>query len=496
MEQGKQETLPGGYGPAFPVTEMPEAPIKGLTAKKLFLMLGPAVIALGGSIGGGEWLVGPSLFVKYGLVLLWVTTVSTTLQTFLNLEMTRYTLVTGEPITVGFMRLAPGKAFWGILFTVAGFLERGLPGWAISAATAVAAIQLGRLATSAEQGTVIFWGYVILLLCGFLVSIGGKVERTLEIANWIMCGAILVILFILDVAFAPASTWAEALVGYVSFGQIPQGVDILLLGALVGYSAYGGFGNNCITNWYRDKGYGMAAKIGYIASAIGGKTIHVSPAGMVPKSDAENIERFKGWWKLLNIDQWGVFWLGGMLGMLLPGVLYVTMIPRGTTLPSWGLAASPASGMVQRFGPLGLYIVAFIGFWVLFSTAVSNLDLVPRQAADMLWYASDRVRKWSNNDLRKVYYFLLVTVVIWAIAYLAFNISASLPIIIFSISANIANFTMALSAILTIVVNRKFLPKEYQAPVWREVILIVTALFFAIFFTVFVLTTFLGVKLS
>ena len=45
--------------------------------------------------------------------------------------MSRYTLYTGEPITVGFMRLAPGKAFWGWLFTIIGFAERGLPGWAL-----------------------------------------------------------------------------------------------------------------------------------------------------------------------------------------------------------------------------------------------------------------------------------------------------------------------------------------------------------------------------
>jgi len=45
------------------------------------------------------------------------------MQTFLNLEMTRYTLVTGEPITIGFMRLKPGKMFWGLFFTVIGALS-------------------------------------------------------------------------------------------------------------------------------------------------------------------------------------------------------------------------------------------------------------------------------------------------------------------------------------------------------------------------------------
>jgi len=492
MEQTKQESVPGGYGPAFPVTDMPESPWKGMTGKKLFLMMGPAVIALGGSIGGGEWLVGPALFVKYGLVLLWVTTVSTTLQTFLNLEMTRYTLATGEPITIGIMRLAPGKTFWGGLFTVAGFIERGMPGWALACATAVAAMQLGKIPALADKPTVIFWGYVIFIGLGFLISIGGKIEKTLEIVHWFMVAGIIGGLILMDIFLAPATTWGDALVGYISFGVMPKGVDILLFGALVGYSAYGGFGNNCITNWYRDKGYGMAAKIGYIPTAIGAKSVHVSPSGSVARPTPENVERFKGWWKLLSFDQWAVFWVGGMLGMALPGILYVSQLPPGITLPNWGIAVSSASGLVQRYGILGLYIIGGMGFWILFSSAMSNLDLVPRQCTDMLWYASERVRKWSKNDIRKVYYFLLVAVLVWGSIY----VNITLPIILLAISANVANFTMALSAVLTVIVNRKFLAKEYRPRVWREVILIVSTVFFGFFFTLFILTQFLGVKVN
>ena len=47
----------------------------------------------------------------------------------------------------------------------------------------------------------------------------------------------------------------------------------------------------------------------------------------------------------------------------------------------------------------------------------------------------------------------------------------SVPLIILAISANIANFTMALSAVLTIIVNRKFLPKEFRGSFLREVML-------------------------
>jgi hypothetical protein len=94
-----------GKGLRFEEDNFPDPP-RDVTFRKLMAVLGPAVIALGGTIGGGEWLVGPSLFVKCGLALLWIPTISSTLQVFLNLEMCRYTLYTDEPITVGFMRLS------------------------------------------------------------------------------------------------------------------------------------------------------------------------------------------------------------------------------------------------------------------------------------------------------------------------------------------------------------------------------------------------------
>ncbi len=487
MNEEKKQTVAGGCGPNFEVTDLPE-PLRELTPKKLFAILGPAVIALGGTIGGGEWLIGPSLFVKWGLGLLWITTCSALLQVFLNLEMTRYTLYTGEPITVGFMRLKPGKAFWGWFFTIIGFCERGLPGWILGTATAVAALQLGKIPLAADKGTVIIWGYILFVSCVVLVSLGRKIERTLEWANWIMMIVVLGGLFLLDLFVVPGSVWLEGLVGFVSFGYMPKGVDVLLLGALVGYSAYGGFGNNAITNWYRDKGYGMGGKIGYIPAAIGGKMVHVSSHGSVAMPTEKNLSSWKGWWKLLNIDQWGVFYFGAMIGMFLPGILYVGVLPRGGDLPSWGIAASAASGLILKLGNFGWFLALFFGFWILYSTALSNVDLVVRQSTDMLWFASDRVREWAKKDIRKIYYLLLIVFVLWGSLFM----NIWLPLIIFAVSANIANFTMALSAILTIRLNRKFLPKEYRPALWREIILVLNIIFFGFFFSVFFIVKIIG----
>jgi hypothetical protein len=482
MSDEKQvKSVPGGYGPPYEVSDLPE-PVRDLTPRKLFAILGPAVIALGGTIGGGEWLVGPSLFVKWGLALLWITTISSTLQVFLNLEMIRYTLYTGEPITVGYMRLWPGKAFWGWFYSVIGFLERALPGWAMGTATALAAAQLGRIPGGPDKGTVIIWTYVIFASCVVLVSMGRTIERTLEWANWLMMFVVLGGLFILDIFIVPGSVWVQGLVGFVSFGYIPKGVDVLLLGALVGYSAYGGYGNNAITNWYRDKGYGMGGKIGYIPAAIGGKVVHVSAVGKVPLPTEKNLNSWKGWWKLVDIDQFAVFWFGAMAGMFLPGILYVAVLPRGMTLPSWGIAASSASGLIAKLGNFGWFLALFFGFWILYSTAISNVDLVVRQGTDMLWFSSERARKWAKQDIRRIYYFFLAIFMVWGCSF----INIAVPLIVLAISANIANFTMALSAVLTIRLNRKFLPKEFRPSLWRELLLIGSLIFFGFFFVVFV----------
>src|SRR6187402_3714321 len=87
------------------IDELPQAPRpRGL---EWVSAVGPGVIALGVSIGSGEFLLGPAAFVQHGLSLLWVVIVAVTLQTIFNTEVMRYTLATGEPVFTGFMRTRP-----------------------------------------------------------------------------------------------------------------------------------------------------------------------------------------------------------------------------------------------------------------------------------------------------------------------------------------------------------------------------------------------------
>ncbi|MGH8875381.1 MAG: Nramp family divalent metal transporter, partial [Acidimicrobiia bacterium] len=75
--------------------------------------LGPSLIALGISIGSGEWLLGPLSVGRFGFVGVgWIIMVSILLQTFYNIEHSRYVVATGEVPVVGFGRTPPGYLFW------------------------------------------------------------------------------------------------------------------------------------------------------------------------------------------------------------------------------------------------------------------------------------------------------------------------------------------------------------------------------------------------
>ena len=115
--------------------EMPVPPMpRGLG---WIAVVGPGVIVLGLSIGSGEFLLGPAVFVKHGLTLLWVTAAAILFQTIFNTEVMRYTLATGEPVFTGFMRTRPSSTFWAWFYIALYFMQFGWPAWAATGAGAL-----------------------------------------------------------------------------------------------------------------------------------------------------------------------------------------------------------------------------------------------------------------------------------------------------------------------------------------------------------------------
>ena len=342
-------------------------------------------------------------------------------QTIFNTELMRYTLATGEPVFTGFMRTRPGRAFWAWLYVAMYLLQVGWPYSAGLSAGAIFFLVTRRIAGPADASTIYQLGVGTFLICIVLLMLGRRIERTLELLNWVMVVCILGGFLALALYFVPAATWAAAGVGFAGF-DLPRGRfsfmpgsdDYLLLAALAGYSGAGGMVNIALSSWARDKGYGMGQRAGYIPAAVGGQKVNLAHTGFIFTPTPENMRRWRGWWRIVSADQWGVFFLGAMLGMVLPAVLYVTLLPkrhqhsgsrhgRGA-----GVGRGHAIGSCWR-GPSSRMLAA----WILFKTQLDIIESMVRSITDIVWTGSHRARALSRGDVRVVYYGALALVCLW-----------------------------------------------------------------------------------
>ena len=466
----------------FEKAELPAPPKpKGLS---WIGVVGPGVIVLGASIGSGEFLLGPAAFVQYGLVLLWVTLVAAFLQTVLNTELMRWTIATGEPVVTGFMRTKPAAQFWAWFYAILYFLQVGWPGWAGAAAGAIFFLIFRDLAGPGQELTHYLIGVGTFALCVGILLFGKRIERTLELLNWILIAAIIGGFLILAAIFVAPETWMAAgagLVGYDpsagAFRFIPEGVDWFLIGAFAAYSGAGGVINLTLSNWARDKGYGMGERAGYIPAAVGGERTRLAPTGYTFDTDANAMTRWRGWWRIVRADQWGVYFVGAMLGMVLPAVLYVTFIEGGTDIRGLSVAAALANAMASQAGAIFGGVIAMMAVWVLFKTQLDILEGMTRAITDILWTGSRTVRHWRGGDVRFVYYTVLGVLAVWGVIALAL----AAPIFLLQLGANMAGVVFVISPLHLLYINTKFLPEAVRPPMWRRVALVAMSLFYGAF---------------
>lgn len=468
--------------PAWKTGELPQPPMpRGV---QWLGVVGPGVIVLGASIGSGEFLLGPAAFVKYGLTMLWVAGCAMALQTLFNVECMRYTLATGEPVVTGFMRTRPHASFWAATYGLLYFLQVGWPAWAGTAAGAFFFLFAKRLTAAADATTVYLIGVGLFMICVLLLLVGRRIERTLEMLNWVLVACILTGFVVLAMRFVPAGTVWEAVAGLVgyspssqSFAFLPEGADFFLIGAFAGYSGGGGVINLTLTNWARDRGYGMGGVTGFIPSAIGGTKHELAHSGSVFPDTPVEMSKWRGWWRIVHADQWGVFFIGAVLGMVLPALLYVTFLARGTDIRGYGIAAALAQAIVGTGSPWLGGTVALIGAWILFKTQLDIVEGMTRSLTDIVWTGSERVRRWRGGDVRVVYYTVLAVLVVWGLVAL----KLAQPVFLLQLGANIAGVVFVIASLHLLYLNTRILPAHCRPPLWRRIGLVLVAVFYGTF---------------
>ena len=172
---------------APPPAAIPEGRIGPVTERELpeaaplRKIIGPSVILVGVGISSGEYILYPYIASQVGLVFLWAAIVGLLTQYFINMEIERYTLATGETAITGFQRL------WrplGLVMVVGAILPNMWPGWAISGATITTFLFGG------GDPTVIAIGVMILI--GIALSASPVVYQTIEKLEFGKVAAVLV----------------------------------------------------------------------------------------------------------------------------------------------------------------------------------------------------------------------------------------------------------------------------------------------------------------
>src|SRR5215203_5540047 len=99
---------------------------------RLRRLIGPSVILVGVGVASGEYILFPYIASQAGLAFLWAAFVGVAVQFFINMEIERYTLATGETALGSFQRLWKP---WGAILAFGAILATMWPGWATAAAT-------------------------------------------------------------------------------------------------------------------------------------------------------------------------------------------------------------------------------------------------------------------------------------------------------------------------------------------------------------------------
>jgi hypothetical protein len=464
------------YAPEVPTKNLPPVPYKDMPEPlPLRKVLGPGVILAGIGVGSGEYILWPYISTQVGLGFLWAVFVGVTIQYFLNMEIERYTLATGETAISGFVRFWKP---WGILMVLFALIPNVWPAWATSGAQTLSFL----LGTG--QGSVSLMSILLLIACGVALTISPVVYQTVEKAEFLKVG--LVVLFLITaivVAISP-SAWTD-ISQVVTEPVLPGHLDsALVLGALA-FAGAGGCNNLVQSNWIRDKGFGMGQYIPHIVSPVTGEEEARPATGNMIRQDEENLRRWKVWWKVANQEQLVSFWFICLASIIVFSLLAYFTVGVGTIADAPNLEFIRAEGeaLMTIVGPWFGSLFWALGTVSLALVSIGVIDYVSRLVADVLVtvYVGESQR-WTES---RIYISVVWGMIVVGSLILLFAIDQPTTLVI--IASSLSGVVMFIYSILLIQLNRRALPEAIKVKGYRLVILFVSVLFFGYFSIVYII---------
>jgi hypothetical protein len=441
--QATAKEIPDRHVPAVAYTDLPDA----LPLKKV---IGPSVLLLAGAIGSGEYVLWPYITSQVGLALVWLVVLGVGTQYFLNMEIERYTLATGETAVTGFTRLWKP---WGVLFIAMTVIPWMWPGWA-TGGTSTLSFALGF-----SEDAVPYITIGVLMLIGAVLTLSPVVYRTVEKIQFFMVALIVLFVLYAIVALIGGDGYAGLARGFVDVGQIPDAIGAIPIATLLGAIAFAGAGgamNLVQSNWVRDKGLGMGAKLPKVVSPFTGDEVAAPTTGFFFRRDEANMRRWNEWWKVANREQFTTFFVIGGITLLVFMALTFVTVGTGGAEESFDFIRVQGEALQAEKGAWLGTVFWLIGSVVLFSTNLTVLDMVGRLTADVLKTGALRDNdRWSESRL----YFATVWAMI-AFGSVILLSGVDQPLVLLVIASSLNGLVMFVYSMLLIRLNRFVLPRE------------------------------------
>ena len=252
------DVIPHQHLPPLEYRDMPKAiPWKA--------MIGPSIILAGLSLGSGEFMLWPHITYKAGFVFFWACLLGVMTQYFLNMEIERYTLVTGESAITGFCRMSK---HWAWIMLICNIVPMAWPGWASGAATTLSWLIFGPVDAAGGDFSAPYTNWFAiagLVLVGVVLTSGPVVYNTVEKIQTFLVASIMIAVVVLAIILVKPYAVTAMFAGAMNLGEMPPPESGLAFVALLGALAFAGAGgtlNLGQSNYIKDKGYGMGAYIG------------------------------------------------------------------------------------------------------------------------------------------------------------------------------------------------------------------------------------------
>ncbi len=411
--------------------------------KNLWQMLGPSIVFVALSLNGGEMLLWPDLVAQFGLKIIWPIPIILLLQMVVNLEIERYSAVTGKNTLQGMIEI---NRFLAVLFPAGILVSLVWPAWGSTAGNILAYLfgvpQLGA------------WFGIAVMLALILIWFSRRSYKILEnVAKIGLSSVFLIVLGTVIFKWRP-EVWGNLFQGLQSIGQVPAQIDRLAFVSALAFGGVAGVLNLVQSDWVLNRGYAAAD--------------HISPE-KIDWNDLQTKLAWKKWWSLMSKEHFLLFYIGNLVGIILLAIL-AFLILTGTGVSGFRLLTTEIDILNRDLAGLGLAF-GFAVFLLFMMAQMTILDAMGR----LLKRCLPHNIKYTNETLSQLAGLIGILILLTTAIFPGLN----QPLILLKTSASFSAAIMAFYPPILLYLNSK-LPKDTQASVLTKILVISCSVFYSV----------------